>query len=171
MLRLCDWGFFFCFCCLHEKQHSLRGPGILLPSSISGTLRLVLFIRHLSSCFISARSLFPLSSPAAQRLGPGAYLLLLQTNLISFFSSCARWLVRFFFSFSRNKIPSEPGKKILDEETIFMLTRLVSCHRRVRYNIVRVKLFFAYCLHFVMKINENKNLLITSSFTIVCILS
>lgn len=89
-----------------------------------------------------------------------------------FFSSCVRWLVTFFFFFLKQKQNSFGAwEKILDEETIFMLTWLVSCHRCVRYNMVRVKLFFAHCLHFVMEINENKNLLIASSFTVVCILS
>lgn len=163
MLRLCDWGVFFCLFGFFPASAGPRYPAAI--TSISGTLRLVLFIRHLSSCFISARSLFPLSSPAAQRLGPGAYWLLLQTNLISFFSSCVRWLVRLFFFFLKQKQNSFGAwEKILDEE-------MVSCHRRVRYNMVRVRLFFTHHLHFVMKINENKSLLITSSFTVVCILT
>lgn len=43
------------------RERSSASSGIQLPAGISGPLRLVLFIWHLSSCFISAWSLFPLS--------------------------------------------------------------------------------------------------------------
>lgn len=98
-------------------------------------------------------------------------LLAIVTNQPHIFFLFLRMMVGETFFFLKQKQNSFGAwEKILDEETIFMLTWLVSCRRRVRYNMVRVKLFFTHHLHFVMKINENKSLLITSSFTVVCIL-
>lgn len=102
------WFLFFFLPRLHEKEKFSGSPDIQLPASISGTLRLVLFIWHLSSCFISAWSLFPLSSLTIQRLRPGADWLLLHTNL-SFSLSLSLFLhtnvgeINFFLS--RNRIP------------------------------------------------------------------
>lgn len=111
------WFFFFFLPRLHEKEKFSGSPDIQLPASISGTLRLVLFIWHLSSCFISAWSLFPLSSLTIQRLRPGADWLLLHTNLsfsLSLSPSSSTQNVGEIFFFSKqkqNSFRSLRGKK------------------------------------------------------------
>lgn len=71
----------------------------------------VSFIWHLSSCFISANGLFPLSIPAAQKNKPEGYWLLFTNQPHIFFSHCAQSLVRFLFFFpNRNRLLWSLGK-------------------------------------------------------------